>query len=373
MTMYRFALVCLPLLSSAVLSGGFFTQGWAADHAELAFPASRWTKIHEQREENQVSFRRQAHGGSCFDSNRGRLVLFGSNTHWKDWSNSPLIFDVNSLRWSRVYANDGRETYAVNDQGNTVAGLQGNHPWAMHTYGAVVCDPSRDEMIVASAPRHMDGLLKKLNAIKPKFPTWTFNFKTNHWHPLPTKAIDFFPYCTAFDSSRNVVLGYRGGSIYELSGEPRSWKKLTKKTFLKGYHNSCAYDAQNKALIIFGTSKKSNDVEVFFPESGKHQIMPAQGVRPPQDQHVPMAFHPGIGKTVVIVDRKLDAKEKISETWLYDLAEDAWTKIPTATLPFACGMNYNLEYDAHNDQLLLVTGGNTQPTTVWALKLQTRP
>ena len=136
------------------------------------------------------------------------------------------------------------------------------------------------------------------------------------------------------------------------------------------YHNNCKYDSQNKALIVFGTSNGSNDLEVYFPKTGKHQIMPTQGVRPPKDQHTPMAFHPGIGMTVVIVDHKLDNGKSLGETWLYDLADDAWTIIASATLPFGCGMNYNLEYDSHHDQLLLVTGRGSEATTVWALKIQ---
>ena len=81
-----------------------------------------------------------------------------------------------------------------------------------------------------------------------------------------------------------------------------------------------------------------------------------------------MAFHPGIDKTVVLVDKSQDNKPTVTETWLYDLANDSWSQITTATLPFGCGMNYNLEYDSHRDQLLLVTGGSRQPTAVWALR-----
>jgi hypothetical protein len=103
-------------------------------------------------------------------------------------------------------------------------------------------------------------------------------------------------------------------------------------------------------------------------------MMPTPGKRPPKDQHNPMAFHPGAGRTVVLVDHVLErdgrrVTKAQTETWLYDLGEDAWTRVETATLPFACGMNYNLEYDPAHDVLLLVTGGYRRPTAVWALKL----
>lgn len=332
----------------------------------------RWVKLHEQKPTDSVSFRRQAHGGSCFDTKRGQLILFGSDTHGQDWTNSPLVFDVNTRQWRRIHANDAPTTYAVNEDGIPVAG-KGQHPWAMHAFGAVLYDPARDEMIVASAPKHNTERFKDLMPQIRSFPTWTFNLSTNRWHPLASKAVDFFPYCAAIDSDRNVVLGYREDGIYELSGEPRSWKRLTKKVYLRGYHNNCAYDTKNKALVIFGTSNQKNDVEVYFPANGTHQLMPTPGTRPPKDQHTPMTFHPGIGKTIVIVDRQLDEGKIVGETWLYDLGQDFWTQMTTATLPFGCGMNYNLEYDAHYDQLLLVTGKNSEATTVWTLKIQTSP
>ena len=55
---------------------------------------------------------------------------------------------------------------------------------------------------------------------------------------------------------------------------------------------------------------------------------------------------------------------------IYDLKADAWEQLETAVLPFACGMNYNLEYDPHHRVMLLVTGGERgAPTEVWALRL----
>ncbi|MBM4042745.1 MAG: hypothetical protein FJ290_30015 [Planctomycetes bacterium] len=102
--------------------------------------------------------------------------------------------------------------------------------------------------------------------------------------------------------------------------------------------------------------------------------MPTTGERPPKDQHTPMCFDPGSGRTVVLVDRRLDeeGKKLQAETWLYDLAADAWTQVPAATLPFGCGMNYNMVYDPGHKVCLLVTGGYGQPTTVWALRVKQR-
>ena len=336
---------------------------------------NRWLKLHEQAPGDAVRFQRQEHGGSCFDPKRGHLILFGSNTHGKDWTNSPLVFDVAACAWSRLYPDDPRSTYAVSPDGLPVAGEKGDHPWATHTFGALVCDPERDEMVVCCYPAHMvpgrfSNALKDLWGQVKRHPTWTFDLSKREWRALPCRAEHFFPYCAAWDSDRKVIIGYRPDGIFELGGEPREWKKVAPGGFF-GWHTNAAYDAKNKALVVFGSNENSNDIVVYRPATGDHRRMPTPGARPPKDQHCPMCFDPGSGRVVVVVDRKLDdrGKKAQAETWLYDLAADAWTPLPAATLPFGCGMNYNLEYDPNHEACLLVTGTYGQPTAVWALRV----
>jgi hypothetical protein len=310
------------------------------------------------------------------DTKRGCLILFGSDTHGKNWENSPLMFDPAATTWSRLYRFDPPETYKVTKEGIPVAGEAGDHPWAMHTFGAVVYDPQRDEMVVACYPAHMvpgrfTSALAELWPRVRRHPTWVFNMASRKWRPLECEPVHFFPYCAAYDSDRKVVLGHRPDGIYELAGEPRQWQRLTQKTFLRGWHTNCAYDARHKALVVFGHNENRNDIEAYFPATGKHRLMPTPGTRPSKDQHNPMAFDPAIGKTVVIVDRDVDdGSGVVAETWLYDLGDDSWSQLTTATLPFGCGMNYNLEYDSRHQCLLLVTGGYRQPTVVRALKVR---
>ena len=84
-----------------------------------------------------------------------------------------------------------------------------------------------------------------------------------------------------------------------------------------------------------------------------------------------MAFHPGIAKTVVLVagtrDDSLPATS--TETWLYDFRADEWQRVEGARLPFAIGMNYNMEYDSMHDILLFVASTGRGATAVWALRL----
>ncbi len=348
--------------------------------ALLTLEANKWVQLHQQRPGDRVRFHRQEHGGSCFDIRRGQLILFGSNTHGRDWTNSPLVFDPVSLEWTRLYPDDDRSTYRVNDGGLPVAGEKGDHPWAMHTFGSVVYDPERDQMVVCSYPAHMvpgrfSNALQHLWDKVKKQPTWTFDLEKKEWVPLACEPVHFFPHCAVYDSDRKVVVGYRPDGIYELAGEPRSWRKVVEGGFF-GWHTNAVYDSRNKAVLVFGSNENRNDVVVYRPETKEHRKMPTPGARPPKDQHNPMCFDPETGKLVIVVDRILEPDErnpkKQAETWLYDLGQDVWMQLPEATLPFGCGMNYNMEYGPLHKVCLLVAAAPSDfgnATTVFALRV----
>ena len=142
---------------------------------------------------------------------------------------------------------------------------------------------------------------------------------------------------------------------------------------LLGWHNNAVYDSWYKKIVVLGSNENSNDTVVYDPVTKQQSKMPSPGVRPPEDQHIPMAFHPVLGKTVALTERTKPGSNQpdneITETWLYDLFTDSWEQVTSATLPFGCGMNYNLEYDQGRDVLLLVTSEPGRPTSVWALRL----
>jgi len=186
--------------------------------------------------------------------------------------------------------------------------------------------------------------------------------------------VHFFPYCAVYDSDRRVIVGYQPDGIYELGGTPRAWERVAAKGYF-GWHTNAVYDSVNKAVLVFGSNENSNDVVAYRPATGEHRKMPTPGVRPPKDQHNPMCFDPVAARLVIVVDRALDSGTKHGETWLYDLAEDNWTQLPEATLPFASGMNYTMEYDPGHKVCLLVATAPTQDgsaTTVFALRVALR-
>ena len=80
---------CAPLVVAIALSGGLRAVDPVRNPDLLKLEPDVWVKIHEPKA-GEATFRRQPHGGSCFDTKRGRLILFGSDTHGRDFTNSPL-------------------------------------------------------------------------------------------------------------------------------------------------------------------------------------------------------------------------------------------------------------------------------------------
>jgi hypothetical protein len=349
----------------------------------LDLPKGRWVKIHQQHRGDAVTFARQHHGGSAFDTRRGRLVLFGSDTHDApdgSWLNGPLVFDPVGLEWREAYPADPVSSYRVRADGVPVAGARGYHPWAMHTFGAVAYDASADTVVVASFPAYLEPgrFTDALATVWPRVgrhPTWLWRPQPGLWQALAGDAVHFFAWATAYDPRRKAVLGYRHDGVYALTAADGRWRKLGEGGLL-GWGSNVAFDTANDVLIVFGSHLRGNEVAVFDPATGAHRRMPTAGARPAGGAYVPLAFHPGMARTVALIDRpaRPDAPSGFAETWLYDYRRDAWARVEAADLPFRIGMNYNLEYDPGHALLLLVATppGNALPA-VWALDLGSAP
>ncbi|MCB1957882.1 MAG: hypothetical protein KDG55_19540 [Rhodocyclaceae bacterium] len=331
-----------------------------------ALPAGRWLKLHETRD-----FTRQEHGGAAFDSLRGRIMLFGSDTHRMDWGNTVRYFDVSALQWSQAYLSDPPETYRVNADGLPVAGAGVERPWAMHTFDAVAFDPACDCLLVASYPGHLDpgkpwGLRSDLWRQIRRHPTWRFHIAEGHWEALASKAEHFFPYSTAFDSARNELVGINPKGVFALTGAQPEWLRIAKGA-PNAWHTATAYDAGQDTIVTYGTNARANDVWQYRRGDAAMRMMSTPGTRPPGGESVPLAYHPGLGRIVALV---ANVGANTTETWLYSTAADDWSRVTSADLPFAIGMNYNLLHDPRHDLLWLVANLPQDPVSVWALRLE---
>jgi hypothetical protein len=205
-----------------------------------------------------------------------------------------------------------------------------------------------------------------------RHPTWSLDLGSNTWKPLSVPAVHFFPYATAYDSDRRLIMGYKADGVFELRPRPIGWTHVAGPGLL-GYHNAAVYDSTRHALVVFGSHQNANDIVVYEPAEKRHRKMPTPGLRPPKAQFRPMAFHAGLGQTALVFDSPAEQPALPgpgwAETWLYDLGHDAWTRLEDARLPFRVGMNYNMVYDPTEALLLLVAGDAATPTGVWALRL----
>lgn len=358
-----------PILKSYVLGDVDSSKVYALGVGGFdSLPKNRWVKIHQQDESDSLYFSRQKHGGSAFDSLRGRLILFGSDTHESNWNNSLCFFDMESLRWSVSYQSDLPKTYSIDAEGVPVAGVKANHPWAMHTFGALAYDEIFDRLVVASFPGHLSpnrfgrSLGPLWNEIE-HHPTWLYDLSLQQWKPSIVEVIDFFPYSIAYDSYRGVVTGFRPNGIFEWEGARDGWKKVGSNG-QNQYHTNSVYDSLNRLFVLYGGSRMTNDVFTYASGEGKSIKMPTLGDRPPAGQSIPLIFNSKLGRTVALID-----VEGYAQTWLYDSAQDSWLRGVAADFPYEIGMNYTMEYDEHRDVIVLVSSPLSEETAVWALRL----
>lgn len=334
--------------------------------------AGSWTKIHQQPSDGPETFQRQAHGGAAFDPVRGRVMLFGSDTHRVNWDNTVRFFDMGSLRWSSAYPPDSPDTYRVNSDGIPVAGINGDRPWAMHTFDAVEFDPISDQLVIASHPAHLDpqkswGIDRSLWSQIKHHPTWAYSVDRNQWKPLVPDGVSFFPYGATFDLGRRRMIGVNPAGYWILDVESAKWEQVGKGT-PKAWHNTAAFDADRDIVVSFGTHTRSDEVWQYRIGDKAGRRMPTQGLRPPGADSTPLVYHPPTKQVVALVEHG-DGSKTVTETWAYSTATDAWKRMDSAVIPFAVGMNYGMVYDPNHELLVLVANYPGEPVAVWALRL----
>ncbi len=117
----------------------------------LNLPANRWVKYHEL---NDGDWWRKGHAGLAYDSTRGSLLVFGSDTHGEDWDNIVHEFIPKKRDWVHHGVNAPSSSYSVNSEGYLVAGYKDWMPFAMHTYDGVSYDSHRDALVVVASADH---------------------------------------------------------------------------------------------------------------------------------------------------------------------------------------------------------------------------
>lgn len=347
----------------------------------LALKPNAWTLLSQS---TQASWRRQAHAGIAYDSKRGTLLVFGSNTHGLDWDNAVHEFDPVTERWETHYAPAPKTSYRADAAGRAIAGTGRLLPWAMHTYDNIVYDPRLDAVVVSARPEH-NPIRKTLPAVKIH-PTWIYDLTTRRWRIFENRGEPypkFFAAASAYDAGRDVIAAYRWG-MWEIGPERDVWKRATREHHHQ-IHHTMEYDVRHRKLVVFGDYHNRSGVWVYTPgaragDAGTWEKKTPKGNSCPPGQHFPVAYDTEHGVFLLVADntvyteedargrRKKTASARTSSTIVYDLGSNRCTRLPAADLQ-PLGMNYMMVYDRRHKVFLLVTGDHTRPAAVWALRL----
>lgn len=356
-------------------------QGRTLNPRLLGLKPNTWSLLSQPA---QANWRRQTHAGITYDSKRGTLLIFGSNTHGLDWDNEVHEFDPVIGRWETHYTRAPKESYRADAAGRAIAGTDRLLPWAMHTYDNIVYDPTLDAVVVSALPEH-NPIRRSLPEAKIH-PTWIYDLKTRQWRIFKNRGKPypkFFAAASAYDSDRDVIAAYKWG-MWEIGPERDEWKMATKEKGENHHntHHSMEYDARHKKFVVFGDYHNSNAVWAYAPgprAGDKGMWEKKLGASCPPGQHFPVAYDSEHGVFLLVVDnipyaedkkgrRKRTGRAKSSSTFVYDLGRNHCVRLPEADLQ-PLGMNYMMAYDRFHKVFLLVTGDQGKPAMVRALRL----
>ena len=346
----------------------------------LALEPNRWFQL---RTTGDMSWRRQGHAGIAYDSRRGKLYVFGSNTHGEDWDDSVHEFDPATSRWETHYTAARPETYRADERGHAIAGDERLLPWAMHTFDNVVYDPSLDAIIVTALPLHNRQARERAPAAVVH-PTWIYDLWNREWRIFPNggkPSPSFFAAASAYDARRDVIVAYGRSGLWEIGPDRKEWQRASREHH-HDMHFNMVYDSRRGQLGVFGDHGGSNAVWIYTPgpragDAGRWQRHLPGGDACPADEHFPAAFDEERGLYLLVPDDRSPGRGQGSRgrasptrsvTLVYDPDADRYTRLPQGDLE-PLGMNYMMVYDHYHGVFLLVTGDWRAPATVWALRL----
>lgn len=346
--------------TAAILESSLDQNALLAD-----IPAHTWVKVHQPW---WLDWRRQPQSGLAMDSQRGRLLLFGSDRQAGD--NRVHVFDPDARRWHAPLPLRGRETYRADAQGRAIAGdARQPAPWAMPTFDTLAYDPRHDALVVLGQP---EPGAARAGAEPRLHPVWLLHLRDNTWqphanggHPPPPVAGG----ALAYDSKRDTLVAYRRG-VWELGPERGAWRQASGE-FHHASHATMEYDSRRGLCAVFG----GEGVWLYRPgaapgEPGVWSRRTPGGAVPPPGADFPVAFDEESGLFLLAVDAPHAPGRPAShaETYVYDPDADRYHHLPLGRLP-PLGMNFMMAYSPRDKVFLLVTGGQKAPPVVWALRI----
>ena len=331
-------------------------------------PENTWVRVAVG---NDGNWTRQGHAGLAYDSKRGSLLIFGSDTHGANWDNTVHEFSPLLREWHTLGAIAGPETYAATSTGLPAAGANGMQPWAMHTYDGIEYDPKLDALIVAAATDHNPAPVSGITGQR----TWIFERATAQWRPLdgdPESKVRLFGAALAYDGWRDTLVLCREG-IWELGPKRTAWQQVARAERCDLHHN-LVFDSDSGHFIVFGRYRASADLWEYSPglTAGlKGEWKQLGAVDCPLMSGLPVAYDRNAHKFVLVAKLNRAGSKDEYGTFTYDPRAGRCTQITGANIDPG-HMNFMMVWHANLRVSLLVTGDWRQPTEVWALRLAKR-
>ena len=319
---------------------------------------------------------RPDHGGSAFDSTRQQILLFGADTHFRDWSNAVTAFDLNSQTWVRHYRPSPRYAMRADGSGNRISGIIGLMPWPMHTYDGVVYHSGLDALVAAAAPLH------SLKAVpNGRFdPTWIYDLKTREWRigAITGEATPrLFAGTAIYDDRRNAVFYYNTvpaqlthipisweghdvvPELYELGDDQRDWWKVSQAPALHSTRFSAERDSRRDEIAVFMGDAGDSRVRVYAYDdpqrtSGTWRTRSIRGGGCGPGSPYAVAYDDREGRFLIL---PAQGPGRPNLTCLYDPERNVVARLKSAVLPHL-GMNYNLHYVSASRMFVLVSGAS---------------
>lgn len=349
----------------------FVTPSLPRERAIHDIPANRWVKL---QQDTRADWHRQRHGGAVYDSLRGRLMLFGSDTHGLDWDNRIHVFDPDLRAWDHLREESAPSSYRRDAERRAIAGDAEPMPWAMHTYDMLIYDAARDDLVVAARPDHTPTMREM--PPDTRYPPWRYDIGKDRWQMLDDQVSEvprFFAGAAAYDVRRDTLVVYASG-IWEMGPSRDRWV-LASGESPHQIHQAIEYDTRRGIIAVFGNHRPTNAVWIYTPgpapgAAGTWEQRQPSGDVPPPGQTLPVAYDTQRAVFLLIVDDPpgVQGRARAARTYVYDPAGNRYTELPDANLDVV-GMNYNLVYDSKRGVFLLVTAGRRLAPVVWVLRL----
>lgn len=311
----------------------------------------------------------------AYNSNRGSLLVFGSDTHGEDWDNVLHEFKPKQREWVHHGANSAATTYTVNSKGQRVAGEADLAPWAMHTYDGVEYDPLRDNLIVVASPSH-NPMNKQIPGPKSDA-IWLYGLNEKKWSVFENQGGgaqgNYFGAATTYDEANDRLFICAAG-MWLLDLESKNLKRIGSAPSC--LHRTLAFDSWRDVLYLFGSYTGTCNISqyqagIVLDESAQWEEIAPTGDDCTLYSSVPVAFDKKHGVFLLVVDQPEtppDANPDNAATLVYDPRTDTYEQLPDSNAP-AVGINFMMAWDSVHEVFFLLSGNWNNGISVWVLRL----